>query len=142
MPFVALAIGAACAFGFGGTTDGSTAYKMHGNEAAWIAQAVSEQLAEEFPPAATELLLVGPTGCVDRSDFHPVLDRNLRGLGFALASHIQTSPTAPVVRYHIIKSQPDQTIVQLEIDDRITTRLLTRDRTGALRPSGPIAVRH
>lgn len=127
---------------FGGTDQGgSYAAPMHENDAAQVARIVTERFHEEFPAAATEILLVPTDGCAKGDTFSPAITRELRSAGFALASSRELSPQSHVVRYQLTNDPKRGVFLRLFINDTETAQYFARRADGLLAVGGPITQR-
>lgn len=110
-------------------------------EAATIAAAIGEWLGEAAPPA-TSTLLVLPVS--RRQAANPVtlaLLDNLRRHGFGLATSLEASPDAHVVRYLVTPVWDRYLLLRVQLDDVEASRLFYRDLRGGLVPASPLTER-
>jgi hypothetical protein len=137
-----IAAASACILGIGeGTPNGSSAIQLPPADAGAVAQATTRLLVTQLPPAATTLYVVGTAGCSRGDTYTPALTASLRSAGFALASDARANPGARLVRYHVTEGWQGSVILRLQLDNRETTQLLSRDADGTLREAGQLTVR-
>ncbi|MGH3710362.1 MAG: hypothetical protein ACRDRQ_20150 [Pseudonocardiaceae bacterium] len=111
---------------------------MHVNDALRMADLVTQRLSEEFPVAATELLIEPARSCGKEGEFDRAFANSLRRTGFAIAVSRNLSPRAQSVRYQVMSDEAGGLVLQLTINGDATAQYFTRQMDGMLAAAGPI----
>ena len=110
-------------------------------EARTIAAAITEWLSEVAPPATSTLLPLPVSRRQQGNAVTAALLDDLRAHGYGIATSLEASPDAHVVRYVITPVWDRYLLLRVQIDGVEGSRLFYRDMQGGLSVASPLMER-
>ena len=119
--------------------DGSWVSGVEPQDGTVLARDMAAYIGTALPPGKSTIVLLPDNG-PQPGIVEPLLDQDLRRMGYAIAEAGSDAPDAIPVRL-LVESEPAGTTLRLNIAQGEVTRVFRRNTAGSLQPAGPYVVR-